>query len=175
MSLPDARPAPARPFGVRLRPLLTAAALALVPLVAACTLTPVHGPSGSQQRLDLAYAAPNSRLEQVFYQTISARLGTDPAPGAPLLSASISISAARVGLSTVSSPVTDYQIVARASYRITRDGEVVHSGSRTATAGYQTTGQIVADDAARADAEERAVRAVAETVRMALSGPAPAL
>lgn len=173
MSLPEAHHAPTHAAPYRwqrpLRPLLAAMALALLPLAAACTLTPVHGTASSQQQLALAYAEPASRLEQVFYQTLSARLGKATGAGAPTLSASIAISSSRVGLSTVSSPVTDYQIVARASYRITRDGEVIHSGTRTATAGYQTTGQLVADDAARADAEDRAVRALAETVRLALS------
>ena len=42
------------------------------------------------------------------------------------------------------------------------------AGTRSATAGYRTNGQIVADDAARAAAEEQAARSAAETIRLAL-------
>jgi LPS-assembly lipoprotein len=44
----------------------------------------------------------------------------------------------------------------------------VAGGTRSATTGYRTTGQSIADDAARTAAEEQAAKAAAETVRLAL-------
>ncbi|GGA37296.1 hypothetical protein [Pelagibacterium lentulum] len=134
-----------------------------------CTLTPVYSDRGAAaQRLNLRYAAPNSRLEQVFYQTLSARAGATRNHDAPELSVSIAISESRIGLTTVSTPLTEYQIVAAANYQVRRGDEVLVSGRRTATGGYQRSGQLVANDAAKSDAEERVVRALAETVRLAL-------
>lgn len=134
-----------------------------------CTLTPVYSDQGAGgQRLNLRYVAPNSRLEQVFYQTLSARAGTARGAEVPELSVSISISESRVGLTTVSTPLREYQIVAAADYRVSRAGEVVISGRRTAAGGYQRSDQLVANEAAKNDAEERVVRALAETVRLAL-------
>ncbi len=134
-----------------------------------CTLTPVYSDQGvAGQRLNLRYAAPNSRLEQVFYQTLSARMGATRHHDAPELSVSISISESRIGLTTVSTPLTEYQIVAAANYQVRRGDEVLVAGRRTAAGGYQRSGQLVANDAAKSDAEERVVRALAETVRLAL-------
>jgi hypothetical protein len=45
---------------------------------------------------------------------------------------------------------------------------VLTSGRRDASVGYQTSGQYLADDFARAGAQEQAARAAAENVRLAL-------
>lgn len=151
---------------------LRAAGLALVlcaPFaLGGCTLTPVYGDAAATNAaLTLAYAEPSSRLEQIVYQELSGRFGTGGA-GAPVFSASVAVSTTSIGLSDVPSPVTNQQVVATIAYSVTRDGVVLTSGSRSATSGYQTTGQIVADQAAQAGAQEQATRAAAETVRLAL-------
>ncbi|SDG22307.1 hypothetical protein [Pelagibacterium luteolum] len=132
-------------------------------------MTPVYGDAAATQSvLALTYAEPQSRLEQVFYRELSARLSAPHNPNAPELSARVSVSATRLGLSEVASPVVDRQIVANVTYSVTRDGAVIASGSRRASANYQTTGQIVGDDEARINAQEAAVRAAADMVRLAL-------
>lgn len=152
--------------------ILRAAAFALAvsaPLVlAGCTLTPVYGDAAAaRSELALNYAEPSSRLEQIVYQTLSARLRPGDA-GAPTLSATVSSSASRTGLADVASPMTDRQITVTINYSVTRDGTVVTSGRRDASVGYQTSGQYLADDSARAGAQEQAARAAAENVRLAL-------
>lgn len=133
-----------------------------------CTLTPVYGEaSTADAALALSYTAPETRLEQIVYQTLSARLGAQSA-GAPEFSARVSTRAGRLGLSDVSSPVTDRQVEATITWRVTDGETVLASGTRSATSPYQTTGQILADQAAQAGAEEQATRAAAETVRLAL-------
>lgn len=149
-----------------------AAALALAvsaPVaLAGCTLTPVYGdPAAARSNLALNYAEPETRLEQVVYQTLSARLNSTDT-SAPVFSASVSAGASRLGVSEISSPLTDYLVTATINYTVTQNGTTLASGRRTGTASYQTTGQYVADDAARANAQEQAARAAAETVRLAL-------
>lgn len=152
--------------------ILRAAAFALAvsaPLVlAGCTLTPVYGDAAAaRSELALNYAEPSSRLEQIVYQTLSARLR----PGdtdAPTLSATVSSSSSPVGLTENVGPMTDRQMTVTINYSVTRDGTVVTSGRRDASVGYQTSGQYLADDSARAGAQEQAARAAAENVRLAL-------
>lgn len=136
--------------------------------LAGCTLTPVYGDAAAtNDALALAYAEPGSRLEQVVYQQLSKRLG-EGGPGAPVFSATVAISVTSIGLSDVPSPITDQQVVATIDYSVTRDDAIIASGARSASAGYQTTGQLVADQAAGAGAQEQATRAAADTVRLAL-------
>lgn len=132
-----------------------------------CTLTPVYGDAAARSSLALSYAEPETRLEQVVYQTLSARLGSDD-PSAPRFSATVSAGASRLGVSELSSPLTDYLVTATITYTVTQNGTTLASGRRTGTASYQTTGQYLADDTARANAQEQAARAAAEAVRLAL-------
>lgn len=141
------------------------AAIALAALaLSGCTITPVHGDRAMTgiSEVQLAYAKPANRLEQVFYQALAARLGTSPS--GPTLTASVSTSASRIGLTDFARTAVDHQVIATVSYRVERDGETLASGTRTATSGYRTTGQILADDTARQNAGEEAVRAAAQSV-----------
>ncbi len=144
-------------------------------LLAGCTVAPLHGERSAAGlgALPLAYAKPTTRLEQIAYRALAARIGTAPGDFSPVVTLAASTSASRVGLSTRPEPATDRQVVAIVTYRVERQGEVLASGSRTATSGYRTTGQILADDIARQNADEEAVRAAAESVATALlSDPA---
>lgn len=149
--------------------LLFFAVLALAgPALSGCTLSPVYwNGEATQSNLVLNFAEPNSRLEQVFYQRLDA-LGITASPQAPTLRVSIGISESRVGLSSASSPVSDRQVIATASYSVSENGTVIASGKRTAVSGYQRVGQAFTDDRAQANAEEQAVTRVAEAVRLAL-------
>lgn len=152
----------------RYRALATCLLLTVGLTLSGCTLTPVYGQPGAASAIHLTYAEPSTRLEQVFYRHVSAGLGMTGAGEAGQLAATVRVSSTRAGLSAVSSPVNDYQIVATVTYTVTRNGSVIARGSRTSASGYQTTGQIVGNDAARSAAEEQAVRAAAEQVRLAL-------
>lgn len=134
--------------------------------LAGCTIAPVHADRAGivTDPLPLAYASPGSRLEQVAYQALAARLGTSDAPDAPLVTLVVSASASNTGLSSRSEPVIDRQIVSTVVYRVENAGEIIASGQRTATAAYRDTGQILADDTARQTANEQAVRAAAQSV-----------
>lgn len=143
--------------------------------LAGCTITPVHSDRAltGASDIELSFATPKSRLEQITYQTIASRLGHSSSASAPAFSARVAVAATRVGLSTRSEPAVDHQVVASIAYRVESDGELVTSGTRTATAGYRTTGQVIADDTARQRAEEDATRAASQSVIAALlSDPA---
>lgn len=152
------------PVRAGLLTVLFAAALGL----SGCTVTPVHGDRAvtGVEAIALSYAKPNTRLEQVFYQTLAARLGSSES--GPILTASVSASGSRIGLSDFSRAAVDHQVIVTVRYRVERDGETLASGTRTATAGYRTTGQVLADDTALEAAREDAVRAAAQSVIAAL-------
>lgn len=137
-------------------------------LLAGCSVTPVHTGVSGANAVNLTYAEPLTRLEQIFYRHMSAGLGSDSVADDGQLSARIRVSSSRIGLANVSSLVTDHQITATVGYSVNKDGQTIATGSRTATANYQTTSQIVGDDVARASAEEQAVRAAAEQIKLAL-------
>lgn len=155
-------------FSTRRGALLALAGATLV--LAGCTIAPVHSDRGTitSAPLPLAYASPDTRLEQVFYQTLAARLGTSDAPDAPIVTARVSSSASDIGLSDRPEPVTDRQAIATVTYQVEKSGEIIVSDRRTATAAYRSTGQVLADDIARQKADEDAVRAAAQSVIAAL-------
>lgn len=147
---------------------LTSLALGAVLVLGGCTLTPVHGDASAEHgTLSFTYGEPSTRLEQVFYREIASGLGR-AGPSLGELSATITLTDTRIGLSNVSGPYTDHQIVANVTYSVIVGGAERTAGTRQASSGYRESGQIVADDAARTAAEEQAVRAVAHQVRLAL-------
>ncbi|HWJ88168.1 MAG TPA: hypothetical protein VNS12_08875 [Pelagibacterium sp.] len=150
-------------------------ALAASLMLAGCTLAPVHGSSTGSTIAPIAlnYAEPQSRLEQIVYQTLGARFRSGDATS-PVVWARVSARSSQIGLSRVASPVTDRQIDVTIVFEVTENNTVVASGSRSATALYQTTDQSVADDAALRKAEDQAARAAADAVRLALIAALPA-
>jgi LPS-assembly lipoprotein len=155
-------------FARGLRALCLGAALTAAASLAGCTLTPIYGgANAANASLALSYAEPETRLEQVVYRTLSDRLGPNVA-GAPQFSAQVSSNTTRIGLSSISGPIAENQLTITITYLVVDDGMSVAGGTRSATTGYRTTGQSIADDAARTAAEEQAAKAAAETVRLAL-------
>lgn len=138
----------------------------------ACSFSPVYsGALASQPMLELAYARPNSRLEQVIYQELALRFGTSDAATAPLATVSASSSSAVVGLSATANPNKLSRMTVTATLTITqRDetGTAPVTFTRTASAEYTTSGQVLADTAAGVEAAERAARAAAESLRLAM-------
>jgi hypothetical protein len=146
--------------------------LGLGTALGACSFSPVYsGALASQPLLDLAYAKPTSRVEQVIYQELALRFGSSDAPTAPLATVVASVAVADTMLSATANPAKAVEASVTATLTIAaRDGSATppQSFTRTATAGYTRTGQVLADNAAAADAAERAAKAAAESLRLAV-------
>ena len=137
----------------------------------ACSFTPVYsGALASQPMLELAYAKPTTRLEQIIYQELALRLGSSEATTAPLVMATVATTRVALGSSATANPNKPYRVTVTATLSVTpRDG----SGSplsftRMASADYTTSSQVMANNAAATEAQERAARAAAESLRLAL-------
>ncbi len=146
--------------------------------VSACSFTPVHGTGAAD--LGLAYAAPGSRLEQVIYQELGLRLGESAAPGAPVLAIAASSRTRRVGRTSSASPATTREAVVKATATVTRTAadpnigtQEVYAVTRESAATYTTGDQDLANQQARTDAEERAAKAVAQSLRLMLATNLP--
>lgn len=145
---------------------------AAVPGLSGCTLTPVYGnASVVATRLALVYPDPHSRLEQIVYHALQPTFPpVAPGSGAPGLSASVS--AGGITLSQSRSPdiASTHRVRVTARVTLSRPGQPDVAFTRFAEADYNTVSQVSADIEAERDAEERAARAVAEDVRLALLG-----
>ena len=147
-------------------------ALGLAATLGACSFSPVYsGTLASQPMLNLAYAKPTTRLEQVIYQELALRFGSSDAPTAPLATVNASSSSTTIGLSATANPNKLYRFTVTATLTIARrdgtDAEPI-SFTRQASAEYTTRGQVLADKAAANDAAERAAKAAAESLRLAM-------
>lgn len=138
----------------------------------ACSFQPVYsGRLAENPQLQLAYAAPKTRLEQIVYQELSFRLGESTASTAPLVSANVSSSATEPYLSKTLNPNIPREMTVTATVTITpRDGIDTKpiTITRTAKAQHTRSGQVLADEAAMIEAQERAARSVAESLRLAI-------
>jgi hypothetical protein len=145
--------------------------LAMAGALAGCTsFRPVYsGTLAAQPVLNLSYAKPNSRLEQVIYQELALRLGESSAPGSPVASVSVSSSAGGMALSDSVNPSIPLEVTVTATLTITpTDGTEALRFVRRATANYTRNGQVLADRAAANEAAERAAKAAAESLRLAV-------
>ncbi len=131
--------------------------------LAGCTISPVYSDrSSADNTFNLAFASPNSRLEQIVYSQLVARFGRSTSPNAMLVTIAVTSSAiapgpASVGLKGVISVTGP-------------SGEIVFNGIRTASASYAGSGQSLANQQAANEAAERAARQLAETIRLTLVG-----
>lgn len=143
--------------------------LSLSVAVSACTFRPVYGENGVvQQHLEVAYAKPATRLDQLIIQDLALRLGKSEDPDAPLVSISASAGGRALTSTGTAKPVTQQEVTVNVSYTVSAGGKVVTFGSRSASALWTSRGQVFTDEAARRDAEERAARAAGETVRLSI-------
>jgi len=145
--------------------------LLVLPFVAACTFMPVYGTNNVGDTLLFNYAEPKTRFEQIVYQHLGSTLGRGTKTTAPHASITLSMSARRVGRTSAGSVFTTYQMVATGTITVvdSKDNtKILLSNRRTAAANYELSGQILADRAAKDEAEERAARAFAEAVRLTL-------
>ena len=141
-------------------------------VLSACTLTPVYsGAMAESPSMNLAFAKPRNRLEQVIYQDLSFRLGSTDSITAPLVTISVSSYSGDATLSATTNPSKPVEAFVTATMTITpRDGSdtKVQTITRKASANYTRNGQVLADKAAEVEAAERAARAVAESLRLAV-------
>lgn len=155
-----------------LRAALFAAALSAVAVLGACSFQPVYsGRLAETAHMPLAYAPPNSRLEQIIYQELAFRLGKSEQPTAPLVAVNVAASAKTPYLSVTVNPNKPYEATVTATLTITpRDGigSKPVTLTRTAAAQYTASGQVLADAAAETEAQERAAKSVAESLRLAV-------
>lgn len=156
------------------RRLLLGVALAAPLVLGGCSgFRPVYGDQGiAQSRMELGYAEPNSRLEQIVYQEFVLRFGRSAdAAAAPRLEVTAKAGARGLTMTDVSKAATQYAATVTVTATLTApDGRVVFTGSRTATAQYTTVGQVLTDTEARDEAEERAAKEAAEGLRLAILG-----
>ena len=148
---------------------------AALPALAACSnVRPLYGDmAAAQNRYTFSYAAPATRLDQVLYTELRLKLGPHASgDGAIMVAVSTSISGLRALTKTaVVKPQATNEVVVSATVTVTgADGETIFTGRRTAGALYTTAGQVLADTAALTEAQERAARALADTVRLAILG-----
>ncbi len=145
----------------------------LLPLLGGCSFSPLYGDqSAMSDGQGFAYAEPNNRYEQIIYQELAFRLGTDPRPEARVITVSASKSARRVGRTSPGSILTAYEAVVSASLTVSgssADSENLLSVNRFAGASYEISGQVAADRAAEENAAEQASRSVADTLRLVLA------
>jgi hypothetical protein len=158
----------------RTRPIALAGILvAAAALLGGCSFSPVYsGALAGQTQLNLAYAKPTSRLEQIIYQDLALRLGRSEAETAPLVTVSAAASGGSLGfLTATANPSKPNRVTVTATATITaRDGSKAEPLviARRATAEYTTNSQVLADTAASTEAGERAAKAAAESLRLAI-------
>ena len=131
-------------------------ALALLAPLAACTgIRPVYTDAGlGMKRVNVAYAAPANRLEQIIYQDLTLRLGK--AEG----------SVPRVTIGARRS-ADGRKVTVTASLTVTAaDGVVLFSGTRSQSADYKTDSQALANQQAITTAERQAALLLADTLRL---------
>lgn len=137
--------------------------------LAGCTFAPVYGEYGaSQGRLAVTYNKPVTRLDQIIIQDLSVRLGKSDEPGAAFVRILTNSTARAITHTGTSKPNKQLETTVTVSFVVAVDGKVVAVGSRSATAAWTETGQVLADEAAKKEAEERAARAAGETVRLSI-------
>jgi hypothetical protein len=149
-----------------------AVALAAALALAGCSgFTPIYGTHGgiTNQKIELSIAPPGNRTEQVIYQDL--RLRFADAAGAPRLSISTVVTSTALTSQLVTTAQVPYQVTVTAAVRLTDDaGEPLYSGSLTQTADYNAGPQVLANNAALADATRRAAHLLADTIRLRVLG-----
>ena len=147
------------------------ALIVTLPLLAGCSFQPLYGNAPAVTGTGFAYAEPGNRLEQIIYQELAFRLGKSDSPNAHLIKVSASQSNRRVGRTSPGSVLSAYEAKVTASVSVTTqddEPETLKSFSRFAAASYEISGQVAADNAATADAGNKAARAVADSLRLIL-------
>ncbi|MBU1174851.1 MAG: hypothetical protein KKH72_05560 [Alphaproteobacteria bacterium] len=147
------------------------AAILVLPLLVGCSFAPLYGGTDAVGfGAGFAYAEPTNRLEQIIYQELAFRLGTNKSADAPRVKINASQSDRRIGRTSAGSVLSAHEAVVSASLIVTRgaDGQQALSITRFTSTGFEQSGQVAADRAASETAGEKAARALADTFRLIL-------
>lgn len=161
--------------GMTARPMRRAvliAALAGALTLAGCTgFAPVYDASGpGTSAVALRYASPGNRLEQIIYEDLALRFAP-PSGKAPLVSVRTRARNSNLTSDLVSTAQDPHRVTLSAQVRVTSaSGKVLFSGTRVATADYNTDAQVLANGQAANDAAERAAHLLADTIRLTILG-----
>lgn len=153
--------------------ILLAIAVAAGALSACSGFRPVYGDAYAPvTRHTFTYADPGSRLDQIIYTELRLRLGpASTSPDALRIHVTTYTTAEDLTRTAVTKPATTAELTVTATVTVVdADGETILAGTRRQSALYTTIGQVLADNAARTDAGERAAKTLAETVRLAILG-----
>lgn len=137
--------------------------------LAGCTgLTPVYGDNGlGAHRVEVAYDAPNNRLEQVIYNDLSLKLGKDQGESTAKLSVAASQATRALTNDTVTSAALQRQMTVTARVTLVGpDGQVLYAGTLSQSADYTIGAQAFANQEAAANAAENAAKLLADTIRL---------
>lgn len=158
------------------RPLAVAATALVAGLaLAGCGFTPLYGTSSDRAAIPMSYAAPQTQAEQIIYNELALSFPRTDNPDAPRLNISSSGGNRRIGRSSTGLPTTTQEWTQSATATITQPDpldpaqtQTIYEGSKSASATYTTNGQRLADQEAAKDAEKRAARAVAQSLRLSI-------
>lgn len=157
-----------------LRAALLATALATATTLAACSgLTPVYGERGiGVEKHAFRYDKPATRLDQIIYQELVLKLGRSSDPSVPLVRVTTTSAIRGLTRTNVANPAAHKEAVVTAVIELLdADGTVAFTATRSAAASFTADRfQALAETEAEKEAKERAVRELAETVRLTLLG-----
>ena len=164
--------------GAFARTLFRALALALAltattALTACSSFTPVYGENGiGAERHAFRYDKPASRLDQIIYQELVLKLGRTTDSTVPLVRVTTTNYVRDLTKTGVSNPATQKEAVVTAKIELVdADGNIAFTASRSASALFTADRyQALAETEAEKEANERAARELAETVRLTLLG-----
>ncbi len=150
----------------REKPLPGRRALLAALLLAGCGFTPVYGPGGSAEGLhgEIGIDAPRDAAGFTYVRQLERRLGLADTPRYRLGS-ELSYTEEELGI-TSDQVITRYQLVGGARFTLTEIAtqEIVATGRVNSFISYSGAGTPVASRAARRDAEERLMVALADQV-----------
>lgn len=160
-------------FRTTLRNGLLALAFSAATGLAGCSsFTPVYGDNGTGiETASFRYAKPATRLDQIIYQELILKLGRSSDGASPTLRVTTKTDNRELARSGMARPSEQREAVVTATFElIAADGSVTFSAERSASALYSTDIQGLASAEALREAEERAAKALAETIRLTLTG-----
>lgn len=157
----------------RYKAIIASGAFALA--LSGCGFTPLYGTNGVTSETPLVYAIPATQADQIIYNELALSFPRSTNPDAPVLTISSSGSSRRVGRSSTGLPTTTHEWTHTATATITQADplnpdlvETIYQGSKSVGATYTTNGQRLADEEAVKEAQNRAAKAVAQSLRLSI-------
>lgn len=144
--------------------------------LSACSFSPVYGTRQEDMSLAFDFGEPKTRTDQIIYEELVFRLQGTQAPNSPSLTISSSASIAAPMMTSArpgAANLVRYEVKVTATATVRYGGDELFTATRVAVAQYTNESQVLANEAARIEAEERAAKAVAESLRLAILAQYP--